>query len=234
MRRSLTKRRDGRDVGLVGRRTARSGEKQTRGPIQRQQPSKPADEQMKPNNRATEQPSHRSNAQRQANPTNPNQSQPTQTNPNPNPNPNQSKPKPNPIPINPNQSQASPSKPKQAISQSQPIPTQTQTQTQSKPCFNHRRDVSSPQDRQLSQQASTGPTQNTDPIPDWRRARLPGPLSRSRVTTQGSHDPHRVGWQLPQAPPASSTRRSRPQAVGDRRAARCSPSGEQPRDGDDR
>jgi cell division protein FtsN len=116
MRRSLTKRRDGRDVGLVGRRTARSGEKQTRGPIQRQQPSKPADEQMKPNNRATEQPSHRSNAQRQANPTNPNQSQPTQTNPNPNQTQSQS------IPTNPKQAQASQSKPSPNPNQSQPKP----------------------------------------------------------------------------------------------------------------
>ena len=85
----------------------------------------------------------------------------------------------------------------------------------------------------MSQEASTEPTQHTAPIPYWRRARLPGPLSRSRVNNEGSHDPHRCLGLLPQASPATSSRRSRPQAVGDRRAAVCSPGGEQPRDGDD-
>ena len=82
-----------------------------------------------------------------------------------------------------------------------------------------RRDVSSPEDRHLSQEASTVPTQNTDTHPVWRRARLPGAFSCSRATTQGSHDPHRCLGQLPQASPATSSRRSRPQAVGDRHAA---------------
>ena len=97
----------------------------------------------------------------------------------------------------------------------------------------HRRDVSSPEDRHLSQLASTEATQDTHAIPFWRRARLPGAFSCSRAITQGSHDPHRCLGQLPQASPATSSRRSRPQAVGDRRAARWSPGGEQPRDGDD-
>ena len=35
----------------------------------------------------------------------------------------------------------------------------------------------------------------------------------------GSHDPHRVGWQLPQASPTTSSRRRPPLADGDRRAA---------------
>ena len=85
----------------------------------------------------------------------------------------------------------------------------------------------------MSQLASTVPTQNTGPILILRRARLPGAFSCSRATTQGWHDPHRCLGQLPQASPATSSRRSRPQAVGDRRAARWSPGGEQPRDGDD-
>ena len=74
-------------------------------------------------------------------------------------------------------------------------------------------------------------------VPHTRRSgdalSLPGAFSSSRATTQGSHDPHRCLGQLPQASPAISSRRSRPQAVGDRRAARWSPGGEQPRDGDD-
>ena len=71
----------------------------------------------------------------------------------------------------------------------------------------------------MSQEASTVPTQDTGPILILRRSRLPGAFSCSRATTQGSHDPHRCLGQLPQASPATSSRRSRPQAVGDRHAA---------------
>ena len=74
-------------------------------------------------------------------------------------------------------------------------------------------------------------------VPHTRRSgdalSLPGAFSRSRINNEGSHDPQRCVGQLPQASPATSSRRSRPQAVGDRRAARWSPGGEQPRDGDD-
>ena len=92
----------------------------------------------------------------------------------------------------------------------------------------------------VTRSKTAGPQQSgieATQVPHTRRSgdalSLPGAFSRSRATTQGSHDPHRCLGQLPQASPATSSRRSRPQAVGDRRAARWSPGGEQPRDGDD-